>query len=193
MTRLRRPPHEREFDDPEEKVRPLPRRLLVLVALLVGWGGWYIATMDTSADPTLGDGRTRQALQRVATSGAADGGQLYTTKCAACHQATGQGVAGVFPPLAQSEWVTGAERVLVQILLHGIQGEIVVRGNRYNGLMPPWQSLSDEELAAIATHIRSAWGNQASAVTAATVAAERAATAARRGPWQGGAELESLR
>jgi mono/diheme cytochrome c family protein len=59
--------------------------------------------------------------------------------------------------------------------------------------MPPWKALSDDEIAAIATHIRREWGNAAPPVTAATVAAERAATADRTRPWQGGNELSSLK
>lgn len=193
MSRLKQKPHLREFEDPAERDQPLPKRLLFLVPLMMAWGGWYIATMDTSADPTLGDGRTRTALMPTLGGGGVNGGQLFTTKCAACHQATGQGVTGVFPPLAGSEWVTGKEGVLVQILLHGIQGELTVKGATYNGLMPPWKSLSDEEIAAIATHIRSQWGNAAPAVTPATVAAERAATNSRTTPWKGNSELDPLR
>lgn len=191
--RLRQPPREREYDDPEERTTPVPRVLLVLVLALVGWGAWYITTLEGTADPTLGDRRTLAALTPAApVAGAVDGGQLFAAKCAACHQATGSGVAGVFPPLAASEWVTGSPTRLVQILLHGIQGPIVVRGATYNGLMPPWQSLSDEELAALATYVRTSWGNGATPVTAATVAEQRAATAARSGPWSGGAELETV-
>jgi mono/diheme cytochrome c family protein len=193
MSRLKQRPHLREFDDPNERDQPLPKRLLFLVPFMVVWGVVYIARMDTTADPTLGDGRTRTALMPATGGGAANGGHLFTTKCAACHQATGQGVTGVFPPLAGSEWVTGGERVLVQILLHGIQGELTVKGATYNGLMPPWKSLPDEEIAAIATHIRSQWGNAASPVSAATVAAERAATNSRSVPWKGNSELNALK
>lgn len=193
MTRLKQRPHLREFDDPAERDHPLPRRLLVLVPVMILWGAWYIATMDTSADATLGDGRTRTALMPAAGGGAVNGGQLFTTKCAACHQASGQGVTGVFPPLAGSEWVTGGERVLIQILLHGIQGELTVKGTSYNGLMPPWKSLPDEEIAAIATHIRAQWGNSAGPITVESVARERAATSARTTPWNGNGDLNPLK
>lgn len=191
--RLRQPPRQREYDDPDERSTPIPRRLLVLVVALVAWGGWYITTLEGTADPTLGDRRTIAALAASApAAGGVDGEQLFAAKCAACHQASGAGVPGVFPPLAASEWVTGSPTRLVQILLHGIQGPIDVRGATYNGLMPPWQSLSDAELAALATYVRAAWGNGADAVTAATVAEQRAATASRSGPWGGGAELATV-
>ena len=189
--RFRQPPRQRENDDPDEATRPLPRPFLVVVACMVAWGAWYIVQFDGSSDPTYGDSRTLAALAD-APAGAVSGAQLFTSKCAGCHQASGQGVAGVFPSLVGVPWVVGSERRLVQILLHGIQGAIEVNGTVYNGVMPAWSSLPDEEIAALATYVRGTWGNAASAVTAETVAAERARTAARTAPWQGGAELETI-
>lgn len=191
--RLRQPPRQREFDDPDERASPLPWGLVALVVACVGWGAWYITTLEGTADATLGDRRTMAALAPAASpAGAVDGGQVFASKCAACHQANGAGVAGVFPPLAGSEWVTGSPTRLVQILLHGIQGPIVVNGATYNGLMPPWQALSDAELAVVATYVRASWGNGADAVTVATVAEQRAATSGRSAPWAGGAELATV-
>jgi mono/diheme cytochrome c family protein len=109
----------------------------------------------------------------------------------ACHQATGLGVAGVFPPLAGSEWVTGDEVVLTHILLHGVNGEMVVKGNTYNGAMPAWNSMSDGEIAAVITFIRAEWGNTAAPVLEATVKAQREATKDRTEPYQGGKDLKS--
>lgn len=191
--RLKQPPREREFADPDERVRPLPWAFFAMVLALVGWGAWYILSLEGTADPRLGDRRTLAALAASsAAPGAVSGAQLFAGKCAACHQAAGTGVPGVFPPLAESEWVTGSETRLVQILLHGIAGPLEVRGVTYNGLMPPWRTLSDAEIAAVATYIRSNWGNAAAPVTEATVTAARAATAARTAPWGGGAELANV-
>lgn len=111
------------------------------------------------------------------------GAEVYGT-CAACHMANGAGMAGAFPPLAASEWVTGKAEVPIAIVLHGMQGEITVKGVKYNSVMTPWASLySDQEIANVVTYIRSQWGNKASAVTAAQVAAVRAATKARKTQW----------
>jgi mono/diheme cytochrome c family protein len=188
--RLKQPPRQREYGDPEERTQPLPRILLVLAAAVTAWGAWYITTLDGTADATLGDRRTISALApAVPTAGAVNGGQIFAGKCAACHQATGLGVAGVFPPLAGSPWVLESETRVTQILLHGIQGPLDVLGTTYNGLMPPWKALSDDEIAAVATYIRSQWGNTASPVSAATVAEQRAATRDRTTPWSGGTEL----
>lgn len=182
----------RERTEPREKVRPLPWAVHLLTWGTMGWGAWYLATSTPEMSPLLGDARTAAGFAAPAANAPASGAQLFAGKCAACHQASGLGVAGVFPPLAASSWVTGDERVLAQILLHGINGPIRVLDKDYNGLMPPWKALSDAEIAAIATYIRSSWGNSAAPVTDATIAAERARTAARTGPWAGGAELEAF-
>ena len=185
------PPRQREFEDPDERVRPLPRVVSAAVVLALAWGTWYLATSAPEMDATLGDGRTAAGFA-APEAGAVSGAQVYAGKCAGCHQASGAGVAGVFPPLANSPWVTASDTRLVQILLHGIQGPIDVLGVTYNGLMPAWKSLPDEEIAAVATYVRTAFGNSASAVTVETVAAERARTAGMSAPWNGGAALDTL-
>ena len=58
-----------------------------------------------------------------------------------------------------------------------------VKGVTYNGQMPPWQQLSDAELAAVLSYVRSSWGNSAGPISAADVAKERSATSGRGGPW----------
>ena len=113
-----------------------------------------------------------------------DGKQVYSTTCAACHQVTGEGTSGVFPPLAGSEWVTGDDAKLARIILHGLTGPIEVAGETYNGMMPPWGgTMKDADIAAVLTYVRSAWGNKAAPVTAAKVASIRAATSSRMTPW----------
>ena len=187
------PPRQRENEDPDEQVRPIPRLLIAMLMIGVAWGAWYLTRTSTDVSPLLGDARTAAAFKAAPASARVDGAQVYAGKCAACHQASGAGLAGIFPPLAASPWVTGSEQRLVQILLHGIQGPLDVLGTTYNGLMPSWKMLSDGELAAVATYVRAAFGNQASAITAELVAAERTATASRMTPWGGVAELESVK
>ena len=108
------------------------------------------------------------------------GAQVYAT-CTACHQANGQGLPGAFPPLAGSEWVTGRAEIPIAIVLHGMQGEVTVKGAKYNSVMTPWgTTFSDQEIANVVTYIRSQWGNKAPAVMVADVAKVRAATKARK-------------
>jgi len=194
-----KPAHVREGLDPDEKQRPLPWFVIMLIGAMAMWGVFYIVDMKSGLDSQYGDSRTPSALMPpvAANAGGAsgavasiDGGQIYATKCAACHQATGAGIAGVFPPLAGSEWVLGSDKVLVQILLHGIAGALQVKAATYNGAMPAFSTLSDDEIAAVLTHIRSQWGNTAPAVLVATVKAGREASQARSTPWASGDEIK---
>ncbi|MDQ8181831.1 cytochrome c [Pelagicoccus sp. SDUM812005] len=112
-----------------------------------------------------------------------DGGKLYAQQCVACHQASGQGLAGAFPPLAGSEWVTGAPEIPIKVLLSGLGGEIQVKGSTYNGAMPAFGAVFDDaEIAAVVTYIRGEWDNGASEVTAEQVAAIRSEIGSR-GAW----------
>jgi len=184
---------QREHEEPSETIRPIPAAAAILTLIAVLFGAGYILFSEPFGNPEFGDGRTLADLGPAApSSGAAvDAGALYAAQCAACHQATGKGLTGVFPPLDGSEWVRGDERVLVNILLHGIDGEIEVLGTKYQGAMPPFERLSDHELAAIATWLRSQWSNEAPGVDAAVVAAERAAQH-RTSPFESGDQLKAL-
>lgn len=103
--------------------------------------------------------------------------------CQTCHQENGEGLPNLYPPLAGSEWLTGNPDIPIAIVLHGLQGEITVRGMPFNNVMAPWASLSDAQIAAILTYERSSWGNSAPPVTARQVSAVRARTASRTNPW----------
>jgi mono/diheme cytochrome c family protein len=135
------------------------------------------------------------ATAAPAAAAAAPNGQQIFQRCAVCHQLTGLGLPGSFPPLAGSEWATAANAALpIRVVLHGLQGPVTVKGQKFNSAMPAYgtnQPLSDAEVAAVLTYVRSAWGNTASAVTADQVAAERTATTSRTTMWAA-AELQPL-
>lgn len=190
------PQQQREHPEPSESRNPVPLPVIVLVSVLVGWAGGYLSAANPDAAPELGDQRTPSALAGTAAAPAGaqlDGAAIYAANCVSCHQSDGHGLPQVFPPLAGSEWVQGDEATLVQIILHGINGSIEVAGQQYAGMMPPMGSvLDDAQIAAVASHVRSSWGNDAAAVEAATVAAERERTSDRTAPWNDGDELKSL-
>ncbi len=105
---------------------------------------------------------------------ASDGERIYQTRCASCHQEDGAGVAGVFPPLVDTDWVTGNVPRLIDVVLHGLSGAIEVNGQSYTGTMAPWkETLSDEDVADVLTYIRTSWGNQATTVNPGEVRARR--------------------
>ena len=110
------------------------------------------------------------------------GRQLYTV-CVGCHQADGQGMPHMYPPLRGSPWVTGSVTVLAQILLHGLEGSLELNGMEFDQTMPASPLGSDTEIAAIMTYVRRAWGNDSSPVTAAQVSGVRALHINRNRPW----------
>jgi len=87
-----------------------------------------------------------------------DGKKVYNN-CIACHQASGLGIPGQFPPLVGSEWVDGGTSRLGAIMLHGINGPFKVAGQTYNQLMPAWNNLSDEKIAQVVTYVRREFGS----------------------------------
>jgi len=100
---------------------------------------------------------------------------LYMSSCAGCHQVNGQGIAKVFPPLDASFYVT-SDKIdrLSAIMLYGLSGPIEVNGETYASAMAGLAAtLNDEQLAAIATYVRSSWSNSAGPVEVETFAAAR--------------------
>jgi mono/diheme cytochrome c family protein len=181
----------REPRDPVEGAEPGPWWFWACAVFALAFGGFYLGryTGVFAGSPAVHAPVGPNAMMRaVRTGGAqpappADGAAVYAGTCAACHQASGEGAPGLFPPLAGSQWVTGDAGRLARLVLHGLSGPITVRGVEYTGQMPPWRQLSDAELAAVLTHVRTSWGNAGSPVTADEVARERAATADRATPY----------
>ena len=115
------------------------------------------------------------------------GQQTYMTVCFACHLPAGQGLPGMLPPLAGSDWVT-AEKPdrLIRVVLHGITGPITLNGKPFTSpapIMPAQGVLSDEQIANVLTFVRNTFGNSAPAVNASEVAAIRMAEATRTTLW----------
>lgn len=187
---------QREHDEPTERSQPIPFVAALVTVSVVLFGIGYIALSDPPGAPELGDRRTLADLRVAAVdpnqpAGVADGKQLFAAQCVACHQASGKGLPGVFPPLDASEWVLGDARVLANILLHGVDGEMTVAGSTYKGNMPAFKQLGDAELAALASHVRSQWSNKAAPIAAELFAQERKASP-RAKPFAGEAELKAL-
>lgn len=187
----------RENEDPEEAIRPMPLIALLIAVFMVLWAVVYIIYSEPLDNARFGDQRTLAELSGPApgapgAGAAVDGKALFAAQCAACHQATGKGLPGVFPPLDGSEWVQGEPRIVANILLHGITGEIEVEGQKFSGQMPSFHQLSDAELAGVASYVRGAWSNKSEPIEASVFEAERKAGAARTTPFEGGAALKAL-
>jgi len=105
----------------------------------------------------------------------ARGQALFQQHCHICHQASGQGAPGVFPPLAKSDFLMADKKRSIRILCEGLNGEITVNGGKYNGQMPP-STLNDAAAADVLTYVRNAWGNSGEPVNAEEVKTERTQT-----------------
>ncbi|MDQ8184643.1 PVC-type heme-binding CxxCH protein [Pelagicoccus sp. SDUM812002] len=107
--------------------------------------------------------------------------------CITCHQEDGGGLpAASFPPIAGTEWTNGHPERLIDLTLHGLMGPIEVKGTNYAGHVPMTQFnglLDDQEIAAVLTYVRNAFGNQASVVTPEQVAKVRASSQGKAGFW----------
>ncbi|MDP3758984.1 MAG: cytochrome c [Ramlibacter sp.] len=189
--RSRTPAQAREQAEPSERTQPIPLVAAAVTLAMVLAGASYIFFSEPFGSAGLGDRRTLADLRGPAVGAAADGKQLFTTHCAACHQASGKGLPGAFPPLDGSEWVTGEPRILANILLHGVTGEMTVAGTVFKGAMPSFQKLGDAELAAVASYVRSEWSNKAQPIGADLFVAERKA-ATRSTPFSSGDEIRAL-
>ena len=115
--------------------------------------------------------KTEEIAQVEAPS---DGKIAYTKYCRSCHQVNGTGSPGLYPPLTNTEWVTGDKERLIGIVINGLTGSIEVNGEQYDNVMPPMPYMSDQEIAEVLTYVRSNFGNSASEVTVAEVEKVRA-------------------
>ncbi|NWN91907.1 cytochrome c [Marinobacter adhaerens] len=187
--------------EPFEANNPIPWPVIALALALATWGILtflysYMAADESQQQPAS---QTEQAgsgqvptTESTETTVPDDGAQLFDSYCASCHQNNGSGVGEAIPPLAGSAWVLGSGEQAAGILLFGIRGPINVQGTTYNGRMPTFgDTLDNKEIAAIVTHIRSSWGNNAGAISADLVQAQRERFRDRTTPWKGGAELNS--
>lgn len=142
------------------------------------------------------DGGPRQAVRPqpeddrdlIVAASQGKGGDIYLAHCATCHQGQGGGVPGTFPPLTNSDWVSGDKGRLIAMVLHGLEGPIEINGDLYDELMPGFAFLDDEDIAALLTFIRSSFGNNAAPVHESEVRLVRNSED-RESPWQA-SELE---
>jgi len=116
------------------------------------------------------------------------GEKIFAARCASCHQANGLGIAGQYPPLAGSEWVTSDPGIITNIIIKGLKGEIVVKGETYGtsaAVNMAAVPINDREIANVVTYVRQAWGNNAEEIFEDEVAAIRADSTVQQDQWTG--------
>jgi len=178
----------REKPEPTEGYSPLPLLLLGLMSACILFSAIYLGRYSGGFDPLVYDEHVLPGMQGAAAPVVLDpatlGKRVFTTNCIVCHQTTGLGLPGIYPPLAGSEWAQGPEDRIIRIVLDGLSGPITVKGGQFNNAMPTFGAmLKDEQIADVLTYVRSEWGNKAPPVSPDKVKEIRAAVADRTGPW----------
>ena len=166
----------------------LPLAILSLICVAVLSGSLYLAHYSIRFDPLVVIENARRdkpgAVAAPVVTPAMLGKRVFTTICQVCHQPNGQGLPGVYPPLAGSEWAQGPEERVIRIVLLGLNGPITVAGKDFNSAMAPLGSvLKDDQIANVLAYVRSEWGNNAPEIKPETVARIRAELAGRTAPW----------
>jgi mono/diheme cytochrome c family protein len=172
---------------PDERAhyRLLPLVMLFVLSGAVLFAATYLNRYSGHFDPAIYNENSLPgtgAAAAAAVDPVAFGKKIFNSPsyCVTCHQPTGQGIPGVYPPLAGSDWVNGTEDRAIRIVLYGLGGPVTVKGTSFAGAaaMPSFGTsgfnLSDDKIAAVLTYVRQEWGNTAPAVTAEKVAAIRA-------------------
>ena len=177
----------REKIEPRVGLEPLSLWLIAIYGMAIFFGGAYLGRYSgnwtgTGLDPLGGAPRPSKhgtgqggGTQAVELTQAERGKKIFSANCATCHQMSGTGVAGQYPPLAGSEYVNGGTKRLGMIVLKGLQGPLTVKGVQYGtAVMQPWdKTLSDAKIADVLTFIRQEWGNTGGPVATESITALR--------------------
>jgi mono/diheme cytochrome c family protein len=181
---------------PEVGGAPIPIWLAGLIGLGIFWAGAYLFSFSGGFKSDVFDYEPKFGAQLGAKS-APDpkvvGKALFSSNCITCHQASGMGLPGQYPPLAGSEVVLGdATNRFIAIALKGLQGPVTIKGQAFNNAMQPWEAqYSDQQLASILTYVRSDWGNNGAPITADMVKQVRDEVKDRKDQWSW-AEIQKL-
>jgi mono/diheme cytochrome c family protein len=100
------------------------------------------------------------------------GKDVYTAQCITCHMEQGEGLEGVYPPVAKSDYLMADKKRSIEQVLYGLTGEIKVKGITYDGVMSGYD-LTDQEVSDVLNYIRNSFGNKGPAVTPEEVKAAR--------------------
>jgi nitrite reductase (NO-forming) len=131
------------------------KKALIVVVLLTGTG-WLVFSQSNPL---------AQSMKR--------GQEVFNATCKNCHQENGQGMPGVYPPLANSDFLAQDTKRAIAIVVNGIDGEMFVNGKKYNLDMPAQTQLSDQQVTDVLNFVRNSWGNKGKAIKAAQVKAAR--------------------
>lgn len=182
--------------EPTAERAPSPVWLMVLSVVLLFWAQLYLDNYAGGFNPQVYEPFRSYAQVQDANPKSeggeliAKGGVLYSQLCVGCHQTSGMGIAGQFPPLVGSEWVLGSPARLTRIVLHGPTGPFKVKNQEWvtPTAMVPFGSAFpadqvDGNIAAVLSFVRQEWGNSAPIIKPDEVKRIREETKDRATPW----------
>lgn len=161
------PTLKREKSDPQAGNEPVSLWAIVICAVALVSGGSYLGSTNGGFDY---DNYQISGYEPHNPAGGSDvveikdpfkewikaGKGVYSTTCIGCHQASGMGAPGTYPPLAKSEWVVNGTERFAQIVLKGLHGPIEVNGQAFGSVdMPPHgEMLKDKQIAQVMSYVR---------------------------------------
>lgn len=177
---------EREKKEPWSASVPIPLWLMSLFGLVLCFGSYYLGNFNGGFSGDVYNERAGMGSSSAKKTGAGTeatgpetaveaGKKVFLQNCAVCHQPTGTGIPGQYPPLVKSEFVNGSPKRLAMILLKGLQGPVKVEGVTYgSAAMPAWEkTLNDKKIATVLTYIRQEWGNTSGEISPEQITAAR--------------------
>jgi len=143
----------------------------VITYIRTSWGNKASSVSERQVAAKPASALTQPSHSNAPAVTMAEAESLYVTNCSGCHGASGAGAVNIAPALAKNRDVTGDPKKVIQIVVSGSVGPIKEGGTTWTGSMPPWNTaLSNAQLAAVITYIRSSWGNKAAPVSEKQVA-----------------------
>jgi mono/diheme cytochrome c family protein len=185
--------HEKLLKTPPDEAgryKLLPIAILFTLSALILFSGTYLNRYTGHYSPLIFNETAKPstgAAAAIAVDPVALGKKEFENICITCHQATGLGMPGVYPPLAGSEWVNGSPERVIRIVLYGLKGDVHVEGHEFNAAAMPVfgqepnspYNWSDDKIAAVLTYVRQAFGNKSGPITTAQVDAVKQAVGQR--------------
>jgi len=179
----------RQHHEDGARYRLLPIGLLFMLSGLILFAGTYLNRYTGHYSGLIFNENAKPSAAVVAkVDPLAVGRAQFKAVCITCHQESGLGIPGIYPPLAGSEWANGSPDRVIRIVLYGLKGPVHVEGKEFSATaMPVFGQVpgsaynwSDEKIAAVLSFVRQEWGNKAPAITAEQVSAVRQAVGARK-------------
>lgn len=173
---------------------PASQTAIAIATGLLAWAAGYYYFPALKSNTALGEqsipAYTITAASTAQNVQSVGGKTLYANACLACHQPAGQGLGKIFPPLAETDWVTGDAQRLALIVLQGMTGPLTVNGQTYNSFMPGFKSqFTNEDMADVLNYIRTSWNNNAPPIPISVIQQSRDIVSDRIDPWRSEQEL----